>query len=159
MDVRNWPLDRIMQLPDCAFGRRWPIGLQAVLSDAAAVFDIAEAALPERCVIWQLYMSCSGLLGTTSADFTLALGDVLPATVAEFNALELVFSGVESVTSRGGTEAVSGAPINLPTIRMPLVTAGCRFVGRFIRVIGSATAAHVIIIVSSIPREVPDCLL
>ncbi|GAI86378.1 unnamed protein product, partial [marine sediment metagenome] len=25
MDIRNWSLDQVMQLPDGCFGRRWPI--------------------------------------------------------------------------------------------------------------------------------------
>ncbi len=54
MDIRNWPLSQIMQLPDAAFGRRWPVGLAYAFAGAGAEFDISEAALPERFVIWEV---------------------------------------------------------------------------------------------------------
>lgn len=159
MDIRNWGLDQVMMLPDHCFGRRWPIGLQSFLEGAGAVFDVSEAALPERCIVWEVFVSSVGAIGTTSAGFTLALGDQLPANVAAFNACELVFSGIDSRSRRGEIEVVSGAGFNIRNLRLPLAVSGRRFVGAFIRVLGSPVACHAIIVVSSIPKEVPDCLL
>ncbi|GAH72945.1 unnamed protein product, partial [marine sediment metagenome] len=54
MDVRNWPADRIMQLPDHCFGRRWLVSVIGARSEIGPAFDISEAGLPEWTVIWNL---------------------------------------------------------------------------------------------------------
>ena len=53
MDIRNWPMNRIMQLPDCCFSRRWPVGVSWLGEAVSVGYDISEAGLPERCVIWE----------------------------------------------------------------------------------------------------------
>lgn len=159
MDIRDWPLDRIMQLPDHCFGRRWPIGLQATLLNAEPVFDISEFALPERCVIWEVVL-VGRIAAFASVELCLALGDQLPPDDAAFAVLELVFGGVESAAGvRGAIETPTLSIHQVTKLRVPLQTSGRRFVGRFIRREAMVAAADVIIVVSSIPREVPDCLL
>ncbi len=159
MDIRNWPVDRIMQLPDWCFGRRWPVGLQFTTPDANPVFDICEAALPEVCILWEVSLFVSGLPGIT-VGFTLALGDQLPADDAAFNVCELLFPGVESPEGiRGEIEKLTDSGPPAFQIRQPVATAGRRIVGRAIRILGEALAAQAVIIVSSVPTEVPDWLI
>jgi len=158
MDIRDWPLDKIMQLPDHYFGRRWPVGLQAELGDADPVFDICEASLSEVCVIWDLRFSVYGSLAA-SVEYSLAIGDQLPANDAQFNALEQVFPCVESRSGRRSSyEQHRYETFVFCSLRFPLRVSGRRFVGRFIRIIGGALGAQAIITVSSIPKEIPDCL-
>ncbi len=159
MDIRDWPIDRIMQLPDCAFGRRWPIRLAKILEDGNAVFDLAEAALPERCVIWEVGFLTVGAFGV-SAETGLSLGELLPTSEAQFRALELVFSGVDSpISGRGHFEVAADGWAGVMTLRQPMQPAGRRLVARFIRHRGSALSAGIIVVVSSIPTEVPDWLI
>ncbi len=80
MDIRNWPLDRIMQLPDHCFGRRWPITLLTPVVQTVTYYDISEMALPEKCVIWELVFYGYGVLGGELTGWSFALGDVLPTT-------------------------------------------------------------------------------
>lgn len=158
MNIRNWPFDRIMQLPDWCFGRRWPIGLQAVLTDDAPVFDISEAALPETTVIWELAIQNLSILASALI-VTLSIGDQLPASDAAFNVCELVFPGIESTTGvRGAVDVMDRGALCSRRLRIPVATAGRRLVGRFLRDTGSAVGGQAIIVVSSIPTEVPDWL-
>ncbi len=159
MDIRNWSLDQILMLPDHCFGRRWPIGLRVLLVDDAAVYDIAEGGLPETTVIWGLTAAIQyKALGDVS--LSVALGDHLPANDAEFDVMEQVFPEVIGPTLRRSEFEVVGTPsYPLQGIRQVLQTAGRRFVIRGIRDEGTAAGAWCIFIVSSIPREVPDCLL
>ncbi len=159
MDIRNWSLGQIMQLPDCCFGRRWVIGLQTTVPAPAAVFDIAEFALPERIVIWEIWAMSWYVTGANIA-ITLALGDALPANDAQFNQLELVLPGLQSPTPRRGEFLcpIDGMYVRF-SLRTLIASAGRRFVGRFERDVGSAMGGACNILVSSIPTEVPDCLL
>jgi len=159
MDIRNWPMDKIMSLPDWCFGRRWPIGLQAALPGPPPEFDIAELALPETTVIWEVLVNNLTTIAS-SIVFTLALGDQLPATNAAFNECELVFPGIESTTGvRGAVEITERGGCSLVRLRMPVAAAGRRFVGRFVRNVAASTGGTAIIVVSSIPTEVPDWLI
>ncbi|MBA7684077.1 hypothetical protein ES703_92467 [subsurface metagenome] len=159
MDIRNWSMNRIMQLPDCCFGRRWPVGLSFGIRNADPVFDICEAALPEVCILWEVSLFVRGLL-QTSAGFLLALGDQLPTTEAEFFACETVFSGIEAPEAhRGEIEFDSHSGPHIFHIRQPVATAGRRFVGRAIRVLGETAGVQAFIVISSIPTEVPDWLI
>ncbi|GAH58066.1 unnamed protein product, partial [marine sediment metagenome] len=93
MDIRNWPMDRIMQLPDECFGRRFLVSCSLAYADAGSTFDISEIALPEACVLWSLNVAWYNE-DTATHYIRLALGDQLPATVAMMDALEPLISGL-----------------------------------------------------------------
>ncbi len=158
MDIRNWPMDMIMQLPDSAFGRRWPIGLGFTMTGDGAVFDISDISLPDRMIIWGLSFAQHG--GSTATNhLSLALGDVLPTSDAEFNLLELLFSSVKASDGEiGQFEAVTVNNNVVPLIRQPVNTNARRLVGRSIRHVGASLGIAVVLIVSSIPNEVSSWL-
>jgi len=159
MDVSQWPLGRIMQLPDWVFGQRWPIGLNVELTDADPVFAINRAGLPETCVIWELSVPGTPAVGVT-VEVTLALGDQLPGSDAEFGRCEIVMPDVVSrVYGGGGMEAPGLCEVGMEGLRMAVRSAGRRFIGRFQRLGGGAVQSGLIIVISSVPKEVPDCLL
>lgn len=159
MDIRNWPMNQIMQLPDHCFGRRWPIGVNAYSSATTEGWDISEVALPEQCVIWEL----SGWIGYSLQQietFRLALGDQLPTTTAEMDRLEPLFNGLGR-TEAGPRRIEAGrlTTFFIMNLRMPVMSSGRRLV---LEVVSSGTGVgrlQVAVVVSSIPREVPDCLL
>ncbi|GAH71756.1 unnamed protein product [marine sediment metagenome] len=159
MDVRNWSMDQILMLPDHCFGRRWPVGVYADGVVANKYYDISEAGLGDRCVVWQAIFYTTGA-DTTGLRISLSLGDQMPADDAEFDALEPLFSdlgrlfeGRRFIDQGGG-----GQVISIP-MRVPIQAQGRRLVGRFQIVWGSVMPPSAVIVVSSIPREVPDCLL
>lgn len=159
MDIRDWGMDRIMQLPDWCFGRKWLVSVQATGSAIEVVFDISEYALPERCVIWQLQYGVGGEQ-TARGFISLALADFLPASDAAFDASEILLRDygvtiagrkIIPVSANGGVARID--------LRMPIASAGRRLVGRLAE---TATATYYLwttIVVSSVPTEVPDWLV
>jgi len=159
MDVRNWGLDQLMMLPDHCFGRRWPIGLSVLGATVLPKFDVAEMALPEKCVIWEL-AAFYHTTGLDEAEFDIRLGDVLPTTWAEFIGYERLFKGVRGLIAPGGLIYVTSmTSVNWQNFKMPVQAAGRRLVIGVDAGVAVGHAVQVTLTVSSIPREVPDCLL
>lgn len=159
MDIRNWPIDKIMQLPDYCFGQRWLIGLASTASDIGPSYDISEMALPEWTVIWNLcfwYLQIDEKFMAIS----LALGDNRPTTEAEFERFEVLFRDFAYYTAprREFQIMPAGGSYNVP-MRKIVHTAGRRLVGRLYYGATGVQYATVILTISSIPTEVPDCLL
>jgi len=159
MDIRDWPFDQIMQLPDHCFGSRFQVAVVCQGADGAAAWDISELALPEKCVIWEWHM-CVNAITTDIARARLALGDILPTTTAIMDGLEPVFRGfgVQGPEPRDIIIARWGLPA-MRVLKQPLLAAGRRFI---LEVTGEATKTPIVCFVfsiSSMPTEVPDCLL
>lgn len=159
MDIRNWPMDQVMQLPDSAFGRRWAIGVSCQKEEVGTCYDISEAGLPERCVIWQLYIIATSTAFATYS-FSLALGDVLPVNDAQFDANEYLFRDIgQHVLPR--RELITGVMCPAIDLRMRKLveTGGRRLIGRFVFTTEVLAYLHVFLVVSSVPKEVPDWLV
>jgi len=159
MDVRNWPLNKIMQLPDCCFGRRWPVTVAIGEVSLGTYYDISEMGLPEVCVVWAWYYMTNSA-GVINTIFSLALADTLPTTDAEFDAGEVLFPGMGlrnglrrefSLSARCGNLVLSTKEV--------LQSGGRRLVGRF-EVLADTTLPTVVgVVISSTPKEVPDWLV
>lgn len=159
MDVSKWPIGRIMQLPDHCFGQRWLVGVASNRATTGPGFDISELGLPEECVIWNLAMwytqGAQAFLG-----IYLALGDQLPATEAAFTALEPLFKDIGPFfIQRRRIEMIAEAGLIHFPMRKYVHAGGRRLVGEFYMGATSAQVATAVITVSSVPKEVPDCLL
>lgn len=156
MRIDSWPMDKVMQLPDCAFGRRFLVSCTVSGTDAGEVFDISEIALPERCVIWELSAYCDSL-SSDLAHFRMALGDQLPADAAAMSRLQPLFNGL-------GLQGAGPRRIVMPYVgdmrwnrlRFGIESAGCRLVLEALAESGKVPVVTVGIVVSSVPREVPD---
>lgn len=159
MDIRNWPLDKIMQLPDCCFGRRWPISVSFHQPVVAEVFDISKTALPEKCVIWEVFYYAYGE-DVDYARVALALGDQLPADMAAFDLNEQIIhqlgrhSQIEYLMYIGA----NSGPLVIP-LKIPLAAGGRRLIGRFENLALGFQFFLAGIVVSSVPTEVPDWLI
>ncbi len=159
MDIRNWPIDKIMQLPDCCFGRRWLVGVYASDSLVATYYDISEAGLGDRCVVWQAaIIGGGGAVGVMNA--ALALGDVLPANDAQFDALEPLLSDLgRRGADRRAIDVGGFGMFMFFTMRLPVMAQGRRLVGRFEIETADPAPPQAILEVSSFPTEVPDWLI
>ncbi|MBA7610302.1 hypothetical protein ES703_17509 [subsurface metagenome] len=159
MDVSRWPMDRIMQLPDHCFGRRWPIAVTVIGAAASPRFDISEMALPERCVIWEFTVLFAKEI-LAEAVFEIRLGDVLPTTMAQFREYEVLFKGVRGQAVPDGLiHVTSMTSVNWQNFKMPVQSTGRRIVVGIDIGVAVGDQIQVALTVSSIPREVPDCLL
>ena len=159
MNIRDWPLDRIMQLPDHCFGRRWPI-IFSLKEPYELYFYISEMALPDYCVLWELYVCSSGVAAVGppptlwDVDVSFKLGDRLPANLVEFTAMEDIFTGADEIVN--GNRVVR--PVLNLSMRMSIHSAGRRVVVRVDQT-GYNAPVSIGLVISSIPMEVPDCLL
>ena len=158
MDIRNWPIDRVMQLPDHCFGRREVLQLSTDLTGAGSVYVINPAGLPDKMVIWEVNVAARAVVAST-IHVGLALGEQLPASDAEYNALELVFPNViSSDGDRGEFEVCVNSAFSITMVRFPVVVSGRRLIGKFTRHQGNSTEGVIDVIYSSVPNEVPSCL-
>lgn len=159
MDIRNWPFDQIMQLPDHCFGRKFPIILGIRSTDVLNHYLISEIGLPEACVLWEIWFNSIGgdgaFLGNVPGTISLALGDRLPATDAEFNALETLFPEVDEILT--GARTIR-APLSLK-LRKPYRVSGRRVVARWLALQEDRIDMVLGLVFSSIPKEVPDWLI
>jgi len=148
-----------MQLPDCCFGRRWPVSVASRTALAIDYFGISNAGLPEQMVIWELNLHVQSL-SAVYVEMSLALGDVLPTTLAEFDANEVLFRDLGQLIALRPAVRVAFIPYSFGiNMRMPVASKGRRLIGRFLGSALVATFSMATIVVSSIPTEVPDCLV
>jgi len=159
MNVSQWGIGQLMQLPDCCFGSRFEVVLGARVTAAATVYTISPMALPDKCVIWQasLFWPWFGTgAATILANVQVVLGDHLPIAAAEFNALEDVFPGAENY---GGGQFIFRQPVNLTKLRKPIAAQGRRLIVSFTQTTTAMIDMLAAFVISSMPTEVPDCLL
>lgn len=159
MDIRNWPMDRIMQLPDGCFGRRWPVIAGGVTEGFTDRYYIVETGVPDRGVVWEIIIT-SQAAAINTVLFELAWGDQAPADAAAWTALQKMFpcQGIQDGADRG-IACCGPGPWHLTKLRLPSPASGLRPV---LRLDGAATAEILVcatLVISSIPNEVPDCLL
>lgn len=159
MDIRKWGLDQVMMLPDSCFGRRRLIILSGSGKTGAPAFDICETGLSERMVVWGIAgWHLGGALVRGYIEFR--LGDNLPVTIAEFRNFEGMFP--EMITPALVRNTLCWvATINLPWLpmRRPYITSGRRIVVALTVSGLAAEEVYAAILISSVPTEVPDCLL
>ena len=157
MDIRSWPMDRIMQLPDHCFGNRWPIGVSKNSSSAAGVFSLSAAALPDRCVVWFMTFWAEAQY-TETGKVELRLGDHLPVATVDFRLLDPLFTGIFDEDGNRSAFSFTADTLGvLNCMRMPVFAQGRRLVVRFENSGGTPAALGVVLVVSSMPTEVPDC--
>lgn len=158
MDIRNWPLGSIMQLPDCCFGRRFLVSVTPTTPSGGTGWDISEIALPERFVIWEFFSWWSSV-ELVFFSWRLALGDMLPSTTAEMDDLQPLFPGL-------GLQGAEPRTLIPPPslffmrwqLRVPVQAAGRRLIMELSAVATKTGIVTAGIIVSSLPTEVPDWL-
>jgi len=159
MDISHWNMNQVMQLPDCCFGRRYPACCTCRSADATTKWDISEATLPEAFVLWNLIIV--PIYSTQGTNWIrLAYGDQQPTTTAEMDILEPVMQGlgVQGAEPRKIYMYTYSGPVDVP-MRMPVAAAGRRLILEVGPIDSAEISCHVMIVVSSIPKEAPDWLI
>lgn len=159
MNISQWPLSRIMQLPDCCFGRRWPVIFSGYETAGASSYLISRTGLPDMCVLWEVWTSAifvwSDNLGfpVGRTTYGLRLGDQLPVGLAQWREFEPLFPESEEA------DYILRPHFVLRNIRKPFHAQGRRVVLHLNRNDIEQTSWNVGLIFSSIPTEVPDWLI
>lgn len=159
MDVRNWSMDQIMQLPDSCFGTRFLVSANAISDAGEAAWDISELGFPETVVIWE-FSIFSPAYAPGDHVCRIALGDQLPATTAAMGALEPLLPGFGAQgAGPRNVRILSNTPVRFNKLRVPIRAGGRRLIVEIDPAAEVALNVEVMLVVSSIPTEVPDCLL
>lgn len=159
MDIRNWPINKVMQLPDWCFGRRWPVSVAVTLTGAAAVFDRSDPQLPDRFVVWEVVVMMPWT-ASCSIEVALATGIELPPNTATFDQLPLLMPHIRSIAGTPGAIDVNYLFLmSVVKVRIPVENSGGHLIGRFIRTVGSSIGGQAIITISAIPKEGPDWII
>lgn len=158
MDVRGWPLDRLMMLPDYCFGRRWDVGLSFYAIAEQSYFDQSVFPLPDLCVLWELAINVVDSLGDVGY-LRLGLSDYLPTTEGQFNDVEpILYSYGADAYGPRRIYLNSYMHLSLRRLRLPVSANGRRVVGQLENTSGFTGVVQVVLIVSGVPTEIPEWL-
>lgn len=156
MDISKWPIEKILQLPDSCFGRKWLIGVAGTANSGGVSWDICDLAFPDRAVIWGVFIQ-SHQDHFNVLDFRLALGDRKPTTTAQMDSLEALLPSV-GLPGREPKDILYDHALAFMFLDMkfPVLPQGRRLVFELsAQAIGIATVMCNVLI-SSIPTEIPD---
>lgn len=159
MRIDNWPLDRIMRLPDWCFGRRYWVGEYVGRTNGQAYNVIGAETLPDKFVIWGVLLSCMSPNSLQALRVTIRLGNdiaVLTADPRNYDRLQMGMSipGIvfEYYTNQNGVTWVNCEReiIESKGRRLAISTNGDQVI---------AYEGTVAIQISAMPKEVPDWLI
>lgn len=159
MRIDDWPMDRIMRLPDWCFGRRWFVGAYQGGTLGVIHLNMTEEELPDKFVVWGALFCCMSPSCLQALRCTIRLGSRIPVNVAEAMGLDRVFKGVSSHTILYEFFAPQNGIMWVPAERVLIESAGRRIV---IVTNGDQAIdyeATVGIQISALPKEVPDWLI
>lgn len=159
MDISGLGIGQIMQLPDWVFGRRFVVSVDCRAGPDETVWDISELGLPQDAVIWQLQIYPYGV-SHSGCYVRLALGDQLPTTAAQMDGLEPLIAGLgaQGAEPRRIYCFHETAPYLLFP-RMQVKASGRRLVMEATAGADQYTLVAAQIVVSSVPRAVPDVVV
>lgn len=159
MDIHDWPIEKVLQLPAACFGRRFIVSVSATLGIGASAFLESSFALPDKAVLWEVFahsMKASASTSDVLGVFALALGEKKPTNRDEFVLLEQVFPSLGNVF---GNARVMWTPVHLTSLRLPVLAQGRRL-NFFLQNAGLPILSFVVhLVFTSLPTEIPDCYM
>ena len=158
MRIDNWGMGAKMMLPDELFGRRFLVSCTVEGGSEAAAWDMSEIAFPEHAVIWE-FRVFSELTAADLISVRVALGDQLPTSQAMMTALEPLVAGLGA---QGPDPRIMGLSLDgrleFTQLRFGMASAGRKLVLEVMGAQGKTPRVTVGVVVSSVPREVPEWL-
>jgi len=148
-----------MRLPDWCFGRRWWVGSYCGSTGGTAYYGISEEQLPDKFVVWGVFISNRSPNCLEALRLTVRLGDHIPANVADANAMERLFKNITIPTITYEFYPQQNAMTWVNIQRQLIESSGRRlaFVANGDQAIAYEMTVGVQI--SSLPKEVPDWLI
>lgn len=159
MDVSKWPPEKSMQLPDHMFGRRWFCSVLSNAPGAVTTFVMSEASLPEWCVLWALYCHTDYSDPGAGIRIDLRLGQRAPATLAEFEALDLFVPYISSYTIGTAFWLNHTQNLSWPNLRLLIHSKSRRIVARLTNRAAGTQRIRLNFLVSGLPQEIPEELI
>jgi len=158
MDVSKWNFDKVMQLPDWCFGRQWPILSTNIVAPTAKKQWMVNKGVPNKMVLWEIRVF--GSMGDiTTSWYKLAIGPHKPASSAEFDTFERLFTGDMDLPEEESAIPVAKYQSTVIPMRRPIAMNGKRFCIQMENNHASVGMRLCFVFtISSIPKEVPDWL-
>lgn len=156
IDITSWGMGKIAQLPDHAFGQRWPVITQQRVEVSSIAVWMAKQPVPDKILLWGI--RASGFRANNQFDgYKFAMADQEPADETAFNLGQRIFKGdLDSNTNEG---LITTAPFENMEIKLRVILeAGGRRFTQYVRN-GDSSAAAVITIqylISSVPKSIPE---
>lgn len=158
MRIDDWPMDRIMRLPDWCFGRRWWVGEYMGSTTGVVFYNFGDEQLPDKFVVWGVLVSCRAPNCLEALRLTIRLGDHLPVSAADAQTMERILKGISIPTICYELYVNQNAVTWINCERLLIESAGRRLalVSNGDQAIGYEMTVGVQI--SALPKEVPDWL-
>lgn len=158
MDTSQWGDGQLMQLPDWCFGRRWPITGGATITAGLYGWVLHPSRLPERMVVWSAF-ACVRLASWATVSVGFKLSDTLAVDLPTFQAQESIFKELYG-PHIGESELITGGIGTISRINMRHLvrTTSRRLSIGFYNPLGTNANVQAGIVISSVPRSVPDWL-
>lgn len=156
MNIEKWDIEKIMQLPDWCFGKRWPLMISGSLASGITEFKESGQTLPDKWVLWELEM----MIWPSADVYTgrlfhanIAMGEHVAASELEFEKFESIIPGAAYVSA--GRKTLLG-PYRGTMLKQNFIGNGRKICTRIRNVAGITTIYSINLVISSLPREVPD---
>lgn len=150
---------QIMQLPDWCFGRRYWTGSYLGSTQGTAYYHIAEEDLPDYFVVWGLLICNRSPSCTEAIRLTMRLGTFLPTNVNEIRAMDRVYKHISVANIVYEFYVAPNAVTYIPAERLLIESAGRRLTYLSNGDQNNAYEMTAGILISSLPKEVPDWAL
>ena len=159
MDISKWPVDKIMELPDWCFGQRWWVGVNVGTSLAEAVPFLIEESVPDVFVLWDVLVLSAATEGQTRTDLTIRLCRQAP-TIENVLEMRRLLRGLSQPHLYYEIQLPADVAVHLGPMRN-LIEARNDRVGGIFKRLGATAAqeAQVALLISGMPREVPDWIV
>lgn len=159
MDIRNWPMDRIMQLPDEAFGRRFSIVISGQVANFTIEYFLSDISLPDRCVLFESFLDSTIFATGFSSGVmqaTISLSHNLVDNDPDFLLLENLLTGVNEIVT---LFRIVRPPCHMGRLKLPVLAQGRKVAVRVINPSVAQIEFTLCLVFASIPREIPDWMV
>jgi len=159
MDIRNWSLGQIVQLPEHVFGRKYCVSVELTVGGGITEYAMSEMAFPERMILWQVAIYW-GLWSAAGSYLRLGMRDQIPTSPAEMSSAEEILPGVgESMLGPNMLHAYQYTGQEIIDLKAPMIPPARHLVAQVTSSGGATSNVRAICVVSGIPNEVPECVL
>lgn len=155
IDIRNWPLDKIMQLPDWVFGAKFYNGHFGNQVGGGSTYYKFPTPLPDRIVLWDIIGSVAPETGVTYVLAGWGLGSEVP-TAATWRRGDRLLANFVQINEAFDISMPVGNIMHLGPVRLPIVTGKRHITANYSSQGGNEPEIHVTAVISAIPNEIPD---
>lgn len=159
MDIRNWSLNEILQLPDHCFGPRWWVGDFMASATGAIEYKLGGEVLPHRFAVWGVLVSARSPACLEALRLSIRLAGSAASSIATAVQQHRLLDGITHHTHlyeltpnpNGMTWIGCSRQIVEPSGgRLSLIANGDQVI---------AYEMTVGVLISAVPTEIPDWLI